>query len=292
VWDGGLGALGVRVGDEVLSIDGTPIDQRRAALRPITSGGTPAALENRVLGGVLAGPRDRPVAVELRGADQQARKVVLPRDRPFTPPTGVHYRMLPGDIGYADLRLLVQGEVDAMFAAFAKARGIVLDLRGYPNGTAWPIAPYVNVKRARYGAQFSQPLVAALEGPLGGIGKTFLQPLPQDPSKALYQGRITVLIDDRAISQAEHTCLFLEAAAGATFVGAPTHGSNGDVTTMRLPGGLRMAFTGQAIRHADGRQLQRLGIQPTIPSAPTIAGTRAGKDEVLDRAVAWIQAGR
>ena len=292
VWDPALGKLGVRAGDEVLSIDGAPIDRRRAELRPITSAGTAAALENRILASALVGPPDRPAAVELRGADGRTRAVQLPRDRPAPPPAGPHYRMLPGDLGYADLRLLVQGEVDAMFAAFAKARGIVLDLRGYPNGTAWPIAPHLDVKGTRHGAQFVRPLVRALEGGLDRVGTTFHQPLPQDPSKPVYQGRIAVLIDDRAISQAEHSCLFFEAAAGVTFIGSPTHGSNGDVTTMRLPGGLRMTFTGQAVRHADGRQLQRLGIQPAIASAPTIAGVRAGRDEVLERAIAWIQTGR
>jgi C-terminal processing protease CtpA/Prc len=53
-----------------------------------------------------------------------------------------------------------------------------------------------------------------------------------------------------------------------------------------------MSFTGQAVRHADGRQLQQVGVQPTIAVAPTIAGVRAGKDEVLERAIAWIQTGR
>ena len=53
-----------------------------------------------------------------------------------------------------------------------------------------------------------------------------------------------------------------------------------------------MAFTGQAVRHADGRQLQQLGIQPTIPVTPTIAGVRAGRDELLERALAWARTGR
>ncbi|HWU86437.1 MAG TPA: hypothetical protein VN253_04155, partial [Kofleriaceae bacterium] len=53
VWAPELTRLGVRPGDEVISIDGAPIDQRRAALRPITSAGTPAALEDAVLGSAL-----------------------------------------------------------------------------------------------------------------------------------------------------------------------------------------------------------------------------------------------
>ena len=70
--------------------------------------------------------------------------------------------------------------------------------------------------------------------------------------------------------------LFLEAANGTKFVGSPTAGANGDVTTVLLPGGARMTFSGHAVRHADGRQLQRLGLEPDVPVRQTIAGVRAG----------------
>ena len=97
-----------------------------------------------------------------------------------------------------------------------------------------------------------------------------------------------MLIDDRAISQAEHTALFFEAANDITFVGTATAGANGDVTSFLVPGGFRVGFTGHDVRHADGRQLQRVGIQPHIQAAPTIKGIRSGRDEVLERALAHL----
>jgi C-terminal processing protease CtpA/Prc len=97
-----------------------------------------------------------------------------------------------------------------------------------------------------------------------------------------------MLIDERAISQAEHTGLFLEAANGTKFIGSPTAGANGDVTSFCVPGGIWISFTGQAVRHADGRQLQRVGLQPDIAVRPTLKGIRAGKDEVLERAVEYL----
>jgi hypothetical protein len=51
-------------------------------------------------------------------------------------------------------------------------------------------------------------------------------------------------------------------------------------------------FSGQGVWHPDGRQLQRLGLQPGIELRPTLAGIRAGKDEVLDRAIAYLQHGQ
>ena len=87
-----------------------------------------------------------------------------------------------------------------------------------------------------------------------------------------------MLIDETAISQAEHTCLFLEAACHPQFVGTATAGANGEVTGAVLPGGISFGFTGMSVRHGDGRQLQRVGIQPTYRVVPTIAGPprRAG----------------
>ena len=98
-----------------------------------------------------------------------------------------------------------------------------------------------------------------------------------------------MLIDERTISQAEHTGLFLEAANGTKFIGSPTQGANGDVTGLSLPGGMYVQFTGQGVSHADGRQLQRVGLQPDIEVLPTLAGIRAGRDEVLDAAIDYLR---
>jgi C-terminal processing protease CtpA/Prc len=100
----------------------------------------------------------------------------------------------------------------------------------------------------------------------------------------LYRGKTVMLIDERAISQSEHTGLFFEAANNTTFVGSPTMGANGDITTLTLPGDIVVSFSGHDVRHADGRQLQRVGLVPHIEARPTIKGIRDGRDEVLERA--------
>ena len=73
------------------------------------------------------------------------------------------------------------------------------------------------------------------------------------------------------------------------FYPTPTQGANGDVTLMVLPGNLAISFSGHDIRHADGRQLQRLGIQPYVKVAPTIRGITEGRDEILEAAVKYVQ---
>ena len=51
-------------------------------------------------------------------------------------------------------------------------------------------------------------------------------------------------------------------------------------------------FTGMEIFHADGRQLQQVGIQPHITVRPTLRGLRAGKDEVLDPPLRYLATGK
>jgi C-terminal processing protease CtpA/Prc len=220
--------------------------------------------------------------------------VRLTRDKTrfSAPPAGDTVRILPdrlGDIGYVDLTRLSVPEVDGMFEKLKGTRALIFDMRGYPQGTAWSIAPRINTNHAEVGAQFRRAQISALSGEEGSSGFYFSQPLPALPPGAeLYKGPTVMLIDERAISQSEHSGLFYEAANGTKFIGTPTAGANGDVTTFTLPGGIHVSFTGHDVRHADGRQLQRVGLKPDVPVEPTIAGIRSGKDEVLERAVRYL----
>jgi hypothetical protein len=66
-------------------------------------------------------------------------------------------------------------------------------------------------------------------------------------------------------------------------------GANGDVSSFVLPGGVTVRFTGQAVMHPDGRQLQRVGLLPDVEVHPTIQGLREGRDEVLLAAIDTIE---
>ena len=53
-----------------------------------------------------------------------------------------------------------------------------------------------------------------------------------------------------------------------------------------LPGRFGITFTGMRVTGHDGKTPHHLiGIKPDVPVAPTIAGLRAGRDEVLERAL-------
>jgi len=94
------------------------------------------------------------------------------------------------------------------------------------------------------------------------------------------------------ISATEGSGVAFQLANGTKFVGSQTAGASGNFTLFWAPGGIRIVFTGMAARYVDGRQFQRIGIWPDVEIRPTIAGMRAGKDEVLERAVTYLRNGR
>jgi C-terminal processing protease CtpA/Prc len=278
-------AAGLTPGDVIETVDGEPIAERIARIDPFVTASTPNALALRRVVTALLGPDSSTVTLRVNGGsgskDVTLRRTVAALAAMHVEPEP--YRILPGNVGYVLLPRLQPDEVAPMFDALQNTRAIVFDLRGYPNGTIWTIAPRLNTRHARVGAIFERPLVSS-----GGPARYKFEQEIAPYDGPLYRGRTVTLIDERAQSHAEHTALFLEAANGTTFVGSPTSGANGDVTRFTLPGGITVMFTGHDVRHADGRRLQRVGIQPDVVVRPTIAGLRAGRDEVLERALALI----
>jgi C-terminal processing protease CtpA/Prc len=281
----------LRVGDVVTHIDGDPVEARMETLSRYTAASTPQHRAASLASQLVFGPEGSTCRLTVRGEDDEPREVEMPRNRANfsrmrdSLTRQEAFSVLGNGIGYAHLGRLTTAQVDAMFEALGSTRAIVFDLRNYPQGTAWSIAPRLNVRGAVHAASFRRNVVGGDFGEdESSASLVFLQPIPTT-SKPKYAGKVVVLIDERAISQAEHTGLFFEAACKPTFIGSPTAGANGDVTRLVVPGGIVLALSGHDVRHVDGRQLQRVGLIPEIEARSTIAGIRAGRDEVLERAL-------
>jgi C-terminal processing protease CtpA/Prc len=291
--------LPVKVGDEILSVDDEPVEKRREFHARYIASSTPQWLMRLVHFRLLLGQKDSVVKLRVRNPEGEIREVSLTRSHSIMDPklaavlerTTPVVQVLPSGFGYVDLARLPGGEVDKMFDTIKNTPGVIFDMRGYPKGTAWSIAPRLSDKKNVIGALFSRPI---LEAPsmsdseyASAPNYSFSQQIPERKGD-VYRGKVVMLIDEGAISQAEHTCLFFASMTDVTFIGTPTAGANGDITYMVLPGNLAVSFSGHDVRHPDGRQLQRVGIQPTIKIAPTIRGTMEGRDEVLERAIKYL----
>ncbi|MBS1786707.1 MAG: hypothetical protein JST85_03245 [Acidobacteria bacterium] len=289
---------GIKRGDVILAIDGEPAALRIEALARFRSLSTPQAAYAYIYPAALRGTKDGKVKLRLEGVDGQTREAEITRTAPFQSVAGMLprktpiYQTLPVGYGYIDLARLPLADAHKALDAVMDTPAIIFDMRGYPNGTAWALAPRLSEKKDVTAALFRRPLQAATnfdDEDLGGGAPdyAFEQKLPP-AAGAIYKGKVIMLINEYAISQSEHTCMFFESATNVTFIGSATNGANGDVTNLVLPGGIYAGFTGHDVRHADGRQLQRVGIQPHVKVEPTAKGISEGRDEVLEAAMKYL----
>ncbi|MCE9669942.1 S41 family peptidase [Myxococcus stipitatus] len=280
-------APGLRVGDVIEKVDGEPIEARLRRIATIHQGSTAASTRLLHMYLALAGPRDSEATLTVLD-EKGRREVKVKRSRQSfrKEDTQESFKLLEGNIGYVDLTKLEAGEVAEAMKKLQTTRAIVFNLRGYPRSGNSALWPYLNVKGAKVGVRFEVPVVAGSKLVHGRM--VLMDDLPT-ADVPVYRGRVVTLIDENAISAAETVGLNLEATCGTTFVGSPTAGANGDMTNAVLPGNIWLTFTGMDTRHADGSQLQRKGLTPHVSVRPTVAGIRAGRDEVLERALRLLE---
>jgi C-terminal processing protease CtpA/Prc len=283
----------LHVGDIILKVDGVEATEKLEQIAKTISASNSETKTRNALYDLLAGPEKSEASLLIVDHAGKQREIKVPRnsDTMLTPSAAPVFKMINQDIAYADLDRLKKTDINAMFEAIKDSKALILDMRGYPHETVWDLAARLNVKRASVVAQFRRPLVSGIEGDQGGGYYSFEQTI-HTRSKDLYHGKLVMLINEETQSAAEHAGLIIESVAQLTYIGTHSAGANGDITGAYLPGALYFGFSGHDVRHADGRQLQRIGLQPDIKIAPSLAGIRAGKDEVLERAMVFLETGR
>jgi C-terminal processing protease CtpA/Prc len=197
------------------------------------------------------------------------------------------YHLLNEEVGYITLENIRSSRLPVIFETFKDTKGIVIDIRNYPS-------EFVVFSLGRYLMPKPTPFVKFTAGVLDYPGlfewKYTLEAGEDNPD--YYKGKVAILTDVSSLSQAEYTTMAYRVAPRAKVFGSITAAADGNVSQFMLPGGLRTMITGIGVYYPDGRETQRVGILPDVEVRPTIEGIREGKDEVLEKAVEWIESDR
>jgi C-terminal processing protease CtpA/Prc len=289
-------SAGIATGDVIMSVDGENTEVRLSRMGRYISASAPQALRRDAVSRLLRGSNNSSARVRVAKADGSEREITLERrvaflQRAMAPTDSEVFRLLSGNIGYIDLRLLKNHEVDRVFDALKDTVGLVFDMRGYPNDTRHAVARKLAAKEET--VRTSWPYVRLLIQPGTETRQDLLYAVQRiAPSPNPYRGKTVMLIDERAQSQSEATAELLRAVHGTVFVGSPTAGANGEGTNFPVPGGLTVGMTGIGVVRADGTTVQRVGEKPDVVVLPTLQGIRSGRDEVLERGIAYLTNGR
>jgi C-terminal processing protease CtpA/Prc len=184
-------------------------------------------------------------------------------------------RLLTEDIAYVKISSLKDVDIDAFVRRAAKTKGMIIDIRNYPNTMSiQPLGGHL--------VQKPTPFVLFTTGDLANPGAFhWTEPVTIRPLTPPYSGKVVVLVDEITQSSAEYHAMAFR-AAGATVVGSTTAGADGNVSRIPLPGGLSTMISGIGVFYPDKRPTQRVGIVPDKEVRPTVEGVRTGRDEVLE----------
>lgn len=283
----------VQVGDVLVSIDGTPIETlyRRcaASISAATEGWRRYVTLHEILAG---GDRTGPAVLKLRRLDGSEASVTtepIPFDRLNI--EGERMRLADGTelapgIVYMNLVGADEDAWQRAQSALTTAKGIVFDMRGYPAEAARIALQHLRGEVSQ-SARWCVPVITRPDGEdweWSESGRWSLEPV-----EPRIEARLAWLTDASAISYAESIMGIVEAYSLGEIVGSTTAGTNGNVNPFDLPGGYSVSWTGMRVLKHDGSRHHGVGIAPTIPCVPTAAGIAAGKDEVLERAVAALR---
>ena len=277
---------GLRVGDVIEALDGVPVDSLLKAWRPYYADSNEAA-RLRDQGRVLTKGAQGPVRVRGQRAggpfDLTARRVPLAdldlgvgqtHDLP-----GDAFRRLTDEVAYLKLSAVKSADSDDYVRRAAGAKVLVIDIRNYPS-------EFVVFSLGGHLVSAPTEFVRFTHGDPANPGAfTWTPAIAIQPIAPRFEGKVVILVDEVSQSQAEYTAMALRSAPGALVVGSTTAGADGNVSAITLPGGLRTMISGIGVFYPDGTPTQRVGILPDVEVRPTLAGIRAGRDEVLEEGV-------
>ncbi len=286
---------GIKTGDLIVKINDKEIKQIIEEKRSLISASNESSFLNRITEPILTGTDDsikieflidgKNIIKNINWVDLNENRYSL-RNKPNYKKGAAKYKLLLNNIGYVNMGLLKEKNIPEMVENLKTTKAIVFDLRNYPNGTLFEIANFINNKE--------EPFVIYTNPDLTYPGRYKWTQIDscgkENPEN--YKGKVIILLNEDAVSQPEWTAMGFQTAGNTTIIGSQTGGADGNVSNLQVFKQIYTQFTGLGVYYPDGRETQRIGIVPDIEVKPTIKGIQEGRDEVLERALQFIETGK
>jgi len=280
-------ATGLKPGDVIAQLDGVLVSKLVEAWTPYYAASNDPTRLRDIARGMTRGECGEARVHIRRQSEELDLKPVRVAPAGLNPGNthdapGNTFRRLSPEVAYLKLSSVKGADVAGYIDSAAGTKGLIIDIRNYPS-------EFVVFTLGQLLVDHPTEFVRFTIGDLANPGAFhWTPPLALTPKEPHYPGKVIILVDEVSQSQAEYTTMAFRVAPGAKVMGSTTAGADGNVSPIPLPGGLRTMISGIGIYYPDKRPTQRVGILSDIEVKPTITGIRAGKDELMDAAIAEI----
>ncbi|MDZ4795087.1 MAG: hypothetical protein SGI83_12475 [Bacteroidota bacterium] len=280
------GALGIKKGDIIIGKDGINAIKDINDKRKYFSASNYDAQSGYITNNYLTIAAGSLIQLKLKDASGKIKIVQLPflkrTDKDNQKRTEFNEKgndkpvmyFITKDIGYVNLGALIPAHVDSMFNMFRDTKAIIFDVRAPPRGgPIYSISPRLTI---------TKPNTNRPKRILPGWDME--DDWNRNRKKGVYKGMVVGLMHENTQSHGEVTAETI--GMHGPLIGNHTAGANGDVVSFYVPGEIKLTFSGGAAR------MQGKGIQPDILITPTIKGIQQGRDEILERAIKFLETGK
>ncbi len=276
-------SMGFRIGDVIDSFDQIPVAERLKEWAEFyVASNEPARLRAmarffpRGPCGECSVQIDRSgelITIPARRIADDARGTVLD-ERP-----GAAFQRLHPDVAYLRSSDFSREQIADYLSQLSEISGLIIDLRSYPTmDVLYALLPHLIDEPVAF-ARFTQ---CDLANPGSFL---WTEPLSMAPKAPYYDGALVLLVNESTMSRGEYIAMALRASPLALIVGSTTAGADGNVSSIPLPGGIRVMISGVGVFYPDKTPKQQVGIVPDVWAFPTVEGVREGRDEVLEAAL-------
>ncbi len=165
--------------------------------------------------------------------------------------------MKPG-IWYVDYcKLTKETELQQIFEAISSAKGVIWDLRGYPDFDMVSLTmPALMPDSIRLGFLLNADLNF-----LGSFTKKEELYSPISSRFPVYKGKMVVLVNEQTQSLAESVSAQLSLRKQTRLMGRQTAGTTGNVSYFPVPGGIKVSFTAVGFEGEKRSFVQKKGVR-------------------------------
>jgi carboxyl-terminal processing protease len=282
---------GIRAGMVLDGIDGAKVAPM-LELYDVTKDAESQRIVERSVARKLDGPVDRGVGVDVVDAQGESKHVDLARaDAEGTlvtfgnlPAVRLKFeaRKLAGGAGYIKFNefldpATIMPKFEAALKQFARAPGVVLDLRGNPGGIGIMAMGIAGFFIEEQGKQLGEMKMR------DATLKFVIFPRPET-----FAGKLAILIDEGSASTTEILAGGLQDLGRARIFGTRSAGAALPSDIVRLPNGDGFQYAQASYTSEKGKVLEGAGVTPDVEVRQTQEALLAGRDLVIEAAEAWI----
>jgi C-terminal processing protease CtpA/Prc len=281
--------IDLKIGDEILKFNNMPIAKYLEEQSKYISASTLKNLEKKALKKILEGGENSSFDIQIKQNDvlknlQLERKINAKIYDEAIKSVKPIFKELNDNIWYLNLSRINNYQIDSLMQNLLKSKGIICDLRGYPNQnkeflsyliTNEDTAKWIGVENFIFPNNTSKNQYSLIGWAL-------------KPNSTHINSPIVFLTNSNAISFSESYLSLVKHYKLGKIIGETTGGTNGDINCYNLFNKYYFYFTGARVLKLNGEQHHGIGINPDIEVEKKLNNFIKGEDDYIIKAIEVI----